>query len=113
MAVFGWAAVRPEDPPTVPRPDPLIRKPDPAPTIAPAVGASGCNGIACHGGPVRGLVPRSAWGTEPADCERWRSSATVWKAYDPHAHAFDVLGNDLSREIEAHLAKPGEKPLDA
>jgi hypothetical protein len=113
MAVLGWAAVRPDDPTNTSKPDALISKPVPAPVAAMAVGASGCNGIACHGGPVAGLVPPSPWGTGPADLERWRSSATVWKAYDPHAHAFDVLGNELSRDIESRLAKPGEKPLDA
>jgi hypothetical protein len=113
MLVLGWVAARPGDPPApVPQPDAFISKPVPAPVAATAVGASGCSGIACHGGPVAGLVPQSPWGTGDADRDRWRSSATLWKAYDPHARAFDVLGNDLSKEIEARLAKSGEKAYE-
>jgi hypothetical protein len=113
MLAFGWAAVRPADPPGAAglAPESLIGKPGPAPAPSVAVGTSGCNGIACHGQPVAGLVPQSCWGADgvEADHLRWRSSATVWKAYDRHAQAYAVLKNDLSRQIEARLARPGEK----
>src|SRR4051812_44081718 len=72
------------------------------------VGSAGCNGVACHGGPVAGLVPPSAWGTVDADRDRWRSSYTVWRLYDPHHRAFEALGNDRSKEIETNLARGGE-----
>jgi hypothetical protein len=78
-----------------------------------AVGSAGCSGVACHGRPVAGLVPLSAWGTEAVDLERWRSSATIWACYDPHRRSFDVLAGETARQIEVRLAESGDQPLDA
>jgi hypothetical protein len=100
-----WLVGRPADPPA--------RAADPvapaAPPVAPAaaadrvVGAAGCSGIACHGNPVAGLVPDSPWGTEDRDLDRWRSSSTVWRCYDPHARAYALLSNELSQDIMKRL----------
>jgi Cytochrome c554 and c-prime len=116
MLTLGWMAARTEEPsaPVEQPPQKVMQSVPLTDTLRlNLVGAGGCAGVACHGGPVNGLVPHSPWGTAVADLERWRSSATVWKAYDPHARAFDVLGKDLSRQIEARLPRADAKPLEA
>jgi hypothetical protein len=114
LLALGWLAVRPPDPPA--RADesaPKVDRVDPAGRPVRVVGAVGCSGVACHGQTATGLVPVSGWGTAEADLQRWRSSAAVWKAYDPHARAFDVLGNEQSQQIEARLARADDAPHDA
>jgi Cytochrome c554 and c-prime len=114
LIVASGLAVRSDDTPAIGNaPEPLIAKPMPAPTMAQATGSVGCSATACHGGAVNGLVPRSGWAAGAADDQRWRSSATVWRCYDPHARAFDVLENELSKQIEARLARIDAVPLDA
>ncbi|HEX3150173.1 MAG TPA: multiheme c-type cytochrome [Gemmataceae bacterium] len=114
VAILGGLVVQSKDQPVVgAEPLPLIAKPAPAQGEALVAGSVGCTAAACHGGPVNGTVPRSAWASAEADAQRWRSSATIWKCYDPHSRAFGILGNDLSIQIEGRLAKPGEKPIDA
>jgi hypothetical protein len=54
------------------------------------------------------LLPQSGWGTLPADLDRWQSSNTVFRCYDPHTRAYEVLCNNLSQQIESHL--PNTKP---
>jgi Cytochrome c554 and c-prime len=111
---LGWLGLKPDIPPA-PAAEPPALVPMSTATAPPAVGVAGCSGVACHGRPVDGLVPASGWSTtgKDEDRHRWRSSYTVWRSYDPHAGAFDVLGNDHSKQIEARLATPGGASRDA
>ena len=78
------------------------------------IGAVGCAGASCHGGHVADSFPRSAWGTDSHDGDRWRSSFTVWRSYDPHARAFATLESDRSQAIELALSGPcGSAAKDA
>jgi hypothetical protein len=114
LLIGGWLVVRSTEPPAgAAEPAPLgVHRALPRDSSN-AIGSAGCSGIACHGGPVVGLMPTSVWGTAAVDRERWRSSATVWTCYDPHARAFAVLANDRSKQIERLLTHFGEKPLEA
>src|SRR5687767_12763219 len=49
------------------------------------VGSAGCAASNCHGRPD---AP-SLTGDPPPDC--WRSSATHWRAVDPHTNAYALL----------------------
>jgi len=66
------------------------------------VASSSCAGQACHGRPAPDPLPQSAWETHKDD-ERWRSSYTIWRAYDPHARAYDVLHEPASVRIAQRL----------
>jgi Cytochrome c554 and c-prime len=114
LLALVWFGLRPSPTPAPAAEPPPIRAAG-KPAQPAVVGAVGCSGVACHGRPVEGLVPASGWSTADKDEDRgrWRSSYTVWRSYDPHAGAFDVLGNDLSKQIEARLATPGGASRDA
>ncbi len=79
--------------------------PDSQPSQVAAMGNSSCSAQACHGDPVPQPVPQSAWGSS-RELDRWRSSYTMWQAYDPHAHAYAVLFNDASKKIARALGGP-------
>ena len=114
MLAIGWLILHPAVPTALTaEPAASIGWPEPVVPPAKVVGSVGCSGVACHGAPVTGLVPKSGWGRAEADDQRWRSSFTVWKCYDPHGRAFEVLGNDRSRHIESRLVNAGETPLSA
>jgi hypothetical protein len=101
LLAFGWLVARPAD---LPAPEPA--PPAPVTHTSHAIGSAGCSGIACHGGSLSATLAQSSWGTQPADLDRWSSSDTVFRCYDKHAQAYEVLGNDLSRQIESRLHNP-------
>lgn len=98
LLTLGWLVARPADPPG---PEPA--SPGPVALARHPIGSAGCSGIACHGGPVSAALPQSSWGTQPADLDRWQSSDTVLRSYDPHTRAYSVLLDPRSREIERRL----------
>jgi len=53
------------------------------------MGAASCASAACH----HGNGPQGSW----------RSEYTTWALFDPHARAYEVLHNDLSRQITTAL----------
>lgn len=98
LLAFGWLVARPADP--------AVPEPAPAAPVTPtthAMTSVGCSGIACHGGLVTATLPQSSWGTQPADLDRWQSSDTVFRSYDPHTRAYSVLLEPRSRDIERRL----------
>ena len=67
-----------------------------------AMGNSGCAAQGCHGAVTSHAQPLSIWGTDAADRDRWRESATIFNGHDPHRLAFDTLKTDRSAAIQ-HL----------
>jgi hypothetical protein len=67
------------------------------PATPAVVGLDRCTG--CHGQADAKAL------TGPTDADTWRSSLTHVLAVDPHAKAYAVLSNDLSKRITAHLRK--------
>src|SRR5262245_1134822 len=114
LLALVWFGLR-SSPAPVPAAEPPPTRAAGKPAQPAVVGAVSCSGVACHGRPVEGLVPASGWSTagKDEDRHRWRSSYTIWRTYDPHASAHSVLGNDLSKQIEERLAKPGDAVRDA
>lgn len=83
------------------------------PLLGKPVGMAGCAAEACHGGtpPVSANQPEKRHGlavfnrgTEPINFLS-KSSFTTWHQHDPHANAFDVLKNELSRKIVKNLPR--------
>ena len=72
------------------------------------VASSSCAGQGCHGRALPDPLPQSAWEADKDD-ERWRSSYTIWRAYDPHARAYAVLLEPASIRIAQRLWGPNAK----
>jgi len=99
LLTFGWLVAQPADRP-VAQPGPPVHITQSDHTIS----SVGCSGVACHAGSLSAPIPLSGWGTFPADLDRWRSSDTVFRSYDPHTRAYAVLLEPRSREIERRLS---------
>lgn len=101
LLALGWLTANPADPPG-PAADPPAG--GQATMVGQAVGTGGCSGIACHGGdlPKARNFPNSGWSGK-LDPMRWTYSDTLFRFYDPHTKAYDVLKEVRSIEIQDRL----------